>query len=665
MAASTEAESPPEATESGDGQGAHDASTAEKARTPWRYLAPYKGVFAFGVLMLIATNLLSLAMPYLLGQIIDGLKTDHPGEVVPRLALLMVVFAAGTAVTRIASRVALFNTARDAEYDLRADLFGHLLLLEPGYYRARSTGDVMSRLTNDVQTVRALWGPGVLNIINTAVVFSSVLTMMIRIDPWLTLLACIPYPSIVIFGRLFGRRLYRASRVVQAQLGKLSSAIQEDLTGINIIKTYALEDQRRGNFRDISENLLERNMQLTNVRGQLMPTFSAMSALSAVIVLWFGGKSVITGDITLGRFVEFSSYLGMLIWPTMALGWMLSLFQRGFASWGRIKDIMLYPPAIADGPGPDLDDVRGDVSIRGLSIEIDGKRILDDISVEMPAGTVTAIVGRTGSGKSTLIEALPRLIDVPEGTIFLDDRDINDLPLGTLRHAIGYAPQEAFLFSASIAKNIAFGYERVEKIADAGKETSADAGEEAITDARKSEPAPYPSRTSGTAQERRAGRAVGDPDERLVAAAAGAGLSRDLSALPDGYDTLVGERGITLSGGQRQRVALARALATMPRVLILDDSLSSVDAETEREILGHLTEIMAGRTAILISHRVAAVKRADQIVCLDEGRVVEVGTHDELLAAGGVYAEVYQTQLEPESIDDGESAASEGGSSDE
>jgi ATP-binding cassette subfamily B protein len=450
--------------------------------------------------------------------------------------------------------------------------------------------------------------------------FVTVLAMMIWLDPMITLLALLPYPSMFLLGRLFGRRLYRFSHEVQVQLGKLSSSIQEDLTGVGIIKSYGLEGERQKHFGALSEQLLDRNMALTRVRTQLIPVLTAVASLGTVIVLWAGAG----GRITPGELAEFLAYLGRLVWPTLALGWMLSLIQRGMASWKRLQDIMVEQPRIQDGAGPDLDleEIRGDLDLRGLTIAIDGHKVLEDVHLKMPAGTVTAIVGRTGAGKSTLVEALPRLIDVPPGTVFLDGRDITELSLGTLRRAIGYAPQETFLFSTTIARNIAFGYERYGKGAVRANSDT-------------------------------------EPDARMARAATGAGLARDIEALPAGYDTVVGERGITLSGGQRQRVALARALAAAPRVLILDDSLSSVDAETEREILGHLTELMAGRTAILISHRVAAVKRADQIVCMDQGKVVEIGTHDELLARGGIYAEVYRTQLEAhdEDVTDAETDA--------
>jgi ATP-binding cassette subfamily B multidrug efflux pump len=636
--------------------------------SPWAYLRPYRGRVLLGVAMLVATNVVFLGEPILIGHIVDALAPT-PGQAgdsraavtnlvdgvvdaiaqgthldrVPILALLLIAIAIGTAFTRILSRVYLFNTAREAEADLRRDLFARLLRFDPGYYRAHPTGDVMSRLTNDVQTVRGLWGPGLLNIVNTAVAFATVLVMMIWLDPWITLLALLPYPSMFALGRLFGRRLYRFSHDVQVQLGKLSSSIQEDLTGIGIIKSYGLEDQRQSHFGAMSVRLLDSNMALTRVRTQLIPVLTAVSSLGTVIVLWAGAG----GRITPGELAEFLTYLGRLVWPTLALGWMLSLIQRGLASWKRLQEILVEQPRIQDGRGPDLDlaEIRGDLELRGLSITIDGRKVLDDVHLSMPAGTVTAIVGRTGSGKSTLVEALPRLIDVPPGTVLLDGRDIAELSLGTLRRAIGYAPQETFLFSTTIARNIAFGYERY------GQDAAAPVTAPEVESEVESE---------GNPEARPDGNTEGAPDPRMARAAIAAGLARDIEALPAGYDTVVGERGITLSGGQRQRVALARALAAAPRVLILDDSLSSVDAETEREILGHLTEIMAGRTAILISHRVAAVKRADQIVCLDQGKVVEIGTHDELLEAGGIYAEVYRSQLEAHDEDVGDAPDEDG-----
>jgi ATP-binding cassette subfamily B protein len=407
---------------------------------------------------------------------------------------------------------------------------------------------------------------------------------------------------------------------VQEELGALSNAVQEDLTGVQVIKTYGLEQERQGRFGARSTRLLESNMALTQVRGQLMPVLGGVASLGTVIVLFIGGRRVIEGSMELGEMIQFNAYLAILVWPTLALGWMISLLKRGQASWNRLAEVLEARPTIVDGPlAVEGEKVRGAVSIRDLTIEIGGRRLVDGVSLEIPAGTITAIVGRLGSGKSLLVEAIPRLLEVPPGTVFLDDIDITQMRLGDLRRAIAYAPQEAFLFSSTIAENIETGLPE---------------------DRQNGHSREHWDDVSGA-------RALPVSDEVRRAAQA-AGLERDLAALPAGFQTMVGERGITLSGGQRQRVALARALVARPRVLLLDDSLSSVDAETEKEILGHLDEVMRGRTAILISHRVAAVRRAHQIAVLDQGKLVERGTHDELLALGGVYAELYRTQLAEE-----------------
>ena len=588
----------------------------------WSFLFRYRARLVTGALMLVATNAFALAIPWLLGRTIDAMRGPDPAGDVPRLALAMIAMAVLQAVSRIGSRVSLFNAARMAEADLRSLLFGHLLTLEPAFYRGHSVGDVMSRLTNDVQTVRAMWGPGMLNVVNTAFVFTAALVLMLGIDPWLTLWALLPYPSMVVLGSIFGRRIYRTSRAVQEELGALSSAVQEDLTGVQVIKTYGLENERQGRFSRSSTRLLDRNMALTQVRGQLLPVLGAVASLGTVIVLFMGGRRVIAGDMGLGQMVQFNAYLAILVWPTLALGWMISLLQRGRASWRRLAELLDTQPAIRDGEvAVETGKLRGDVSIRDLTIEIGGRTLVDRVSLDVPAGTVTAIVGRLGSGKSLLIEAIPRLLEVPPGTVFLDEHDVTSMKLGDLRRAIGYAPQEAFLFSSTIAENIAMG------LADRGANGAPNGRHLDVTGP-----------TTGHAP-------VSDEVRR---AAEAAGLERDLAALPEGFHTVVGERGITLSGGQRQRVALARALVARPRVLILDDSLSSVDAETEKEILGRLDEVMRGRTAIIISHRVAAVRRAHQIAVLEGGKLVERGTHDELMARGGVYAELYRTQLAEE-----------------
>jgi ATP-binding cassette, subfamily B, multidrug efflux pump len=484
----------------------------------WSYLTRYRRQIVVGVAALLATNVLFLGIPHYMGVAVQALRDGKVG-VVPGAALAMGVCAILTAVTRIISRVSIFNAARAGEYDLRSDLFRHMLTLDAGYYRRNSTGDVMSRLTNDVQTVRAMWGAGVLNLINTAFAFATVLFMMVRIDVTLTLWAILPYPTIYFVGQAFGKRIYKTSQGVQAELGVLSGKIQEDLGGIQLIKTYGIEEVRRQNFEASSRTLLDRNMALTRVRGQLVPVLGALSASGAMIILWIGGHAVLRGKINVGQLIELGGYVARLVWPTLALGWMLSLLQRGRASWGRLAALFATKPQIVDGTGAPLDKTARPmaVSIRDLTIEIDGRTLLSKLSFELAPGTVTAVVGRTGAGKSTLVDALTRLIDVPAGAIWCDGRDFTTVPMASLRQQIGYAPQEAFLFSTLIADNIAMGY----------------GGGRAVPKARAAEL----ERVTGVSA---ASDLAHEP--RVLAAARAAGLDRDLAAMPDGLETVVGER---------------------------------------------------------------------------------------------------------------------------
>ena len=583
--------------------------------------------------MMLATNLFYLGVAYFSSRAVQGLvDAQHAGQMSPALrdgilahVVLLIGFVIATAVTRIASRVWIFNAARGGEYDLRSDLFGHLMTLSPAYYRDHPTGDVMSRLTNDVQTVRAMWGAGAVHLTNVVTGFATTLTMMIWLDPAVALLSIVPYPLIFFVGQALSKRIYRTQREVQAELGALASRIQEDLGAIHVIKTYGLEEVRRRGFLAASHRLLDKNMDAAKVRIQLGPTLSTLAPLGVAILILVGGRAVIHGRIDVGYYTAFAALLARLVWPTLTLGFMLALVQRGRASWGRLVQLQQTQTDLVDSaePPPPASSVPAHVVVNDLSIQIGTRPILEHISFELPPGSITAIVGRTGSGKTTLVEALCRLIAVPPGAIFLDGRDVTAIPLSSLRRQLGYAPQEAFLFSTTIADNIAMGY----------------GGGTAIPAARARE-----LERAGAIE-----RAIDLSDEPQVGAAAvSAGLDRDLAGMPEGLATIVGERGITLSGGQRQRVALARALASMPRLLVLDDSLSSVDAETEQRILQHLRAVMHGRTAVLISHRVAAIKNADQILVIDQGRIVERGSHGELLARGGLYGELYRTQLQSE-----------------
>jgi ATP-binding cassette subfamily B protein len=583
------------------------------ARTLRGTLRPELGRIVLGCVCLVGTNALSLAIPWLLKQSIDALRALAPTvahRIIVRDAILIIAFAVLQALIRTWSRIFIFDAARNVEYSLRRDLFAHLARLDPAFYRLHPTGDVMSRLTNDLTAVRALYGPGLLNLFNTALVYATALALLLQLSPRLTLLALIPYPLLLVVARLASRRIHRASRAIQDQLGVMSTAIQEDLAGIAVIKHYTLESSRQQAFQAVNDEYLSRALSLVRVRGALMPAFAMLGGIGALIVLWAGGREVIAGRMTVGGLVAFNGYLVLLSWPTFALGWIIGIWQRGVAGWTRVRELLDTQPRIAD---PERATARANhappkpsIEVKDLSIAADGRALLDGVSFTLPAGATLAIVGRTGSGKTTLVDAVLRMQEVTPGAVRIGGRDVTVMPLTELRRLIGYAPQDAFLFSATVADNIAFGIR--DELDAAARE------------------------------------------ERVRHAAEAAGLAPDIAVLPDGYATLVGERGITLSGGQRQRVALARALAADPQIMLLDDSLSSVDAETERKILTRLRPILAGRTSILISHRVAAVKDADQILVLDGGRVAESGTHAALLASGRLYASLYREQLAQEAV---------------
>ncbi len=570
----------------------------------WGYLRRYWPRYAFGAACLLLTASLAMAVPYLLKQAIESIEAGKPFADVASLAGLIAAIAIVQGFVRTLSRSMIFNVGRDVECDLRNDLFAHLETLPLEYYQYQQTGDLMSRLINDVTAIRMLLGVGFLNLLNTPIYYAYGLTIMLALDPTLTLAALLPFPLLLFIVKRVSRKMMEQTLRVQEELASLSSVVQENIAGIHVIRSYEAEDVAVRRFSRNNRNLTNESLALARVRGQLGPIMRTASGLGTLVVLCLGGTRVIEGSMSIGSLVAFIGYLNLLAWPTMAMGWMLSVLQRGRAAMLRLEQIFSVEPTIHDAPDAQpLPEIRGTIEYRNVSFAYPGSEtpVLDDVSFHLEPGQKLAIVGRTGSGKSTLAQLLPRTFDVTSGAICVDGRDIRQLPLQQLRSAIGFVPQDPFLFSNRIRDNLAFAT----------------------------------SQASNGSQEL---------EPHLHRAAVAAGIDDDIRSFPKGYDTMVGERGVTLSGGQKQRMTIARALAATPRVLVLDDALSSVDTRTERAILDALDDEIEGRTSIFIAHRLSTVIDADLILVLDEGRVVERGNHNDLLATDGFYAQLFREQ---------------------
>jgi ATP-binding cassette, subfamily B, multidrug efflux pump len=574
------------------------------ARRLLGYVARYRRSFLLGLACVVAASTFTLVAPWVLKYAIDDLTAGVTAAKVKFYGAALLAVAALGGVFRFLMRRIIVGISRDIEYDLRNDFFAALQRLELAYFHQRRTGDLMSRATNDLGSVRQMIGPAVMYTSSTMLTLVVGIALMLSINGRLTFFALLPLPFVSFAVYYFGKVIHQRFEKIQEQLSEISAVAQENLSGVRVVRAYGQEPFEIERFRAANAEYVRRNRGLISVQGMYFPIMGLLMGVATMIVLWLGSRDVVDGRMTIGELVAFNAYLVMMSWPMIAFGWVTNILQRGMASWKRMLDVLDATPAIRDDPAAvSMPDIRGDVEFRGLTFAHGERVILRDVSAVIPAGTTTAIVGATGSGKSTLLQLLPRLYDPPPGTVFVDGVDVRRIPLATLRGAIGFVPQEPFLFSATIAENIAFG-------------------------ARGD-------------QARR---------ERVEEAARVARLDKDLADFPKAYETIVGERGITLSGGQKQRTAIARALVVDPEILVLDDALSAVDTYTEEEILGRLHGVMRQRTSIIVSHRVSTVRTADQILVLDDGRIAERGTHDELIERNGLYAELYRKQLLEEEL---------------
>jgi len=564
------------------------------------YMRRYRWGYVWGTLSCVVTNAIWVQFPRVLKLTVDALqKGTATRNNILLFAGLLIAIALFKGVFLYSQRWILIGISREIEFDLRNDLFRKLELQDSGFYQRYRTGDIMARLTNDLNAVRMLLGPALMYSANTIFFTVGALFFLLRISPWLTLVAWAPMPLASILVQYFGSKIHDRFERIQASFSEISSQAQENYSGARLVRAFAREESEISLFEKLNRQYIARALRLVQLMGMLWPTLEFVLGVSMIITLLAGGHLVIAHKISVGEFVAFNTYMIMLIWPIIAVGWVINIFQRGTASVKRIDELLNAEPAIddraADKSIPADSVLNGEIEFRHLNFSYGETPVLSDISLRIPAGSSLAIVGPTGCGKSTLVNLLARIYEAPEGSLLVDDRSVRDYPLAVLRRNIGMVPQETFLFSETIRENLAFG-------------------------------------------------APNAAPEELLNAAEAAHIRQEFEEFPQGFQTMVGERGVTLSGGQKQRSAIARALLRRPAILILDDALASVDTYTEERILGGLRSYTATSTTILISHRVSTVRNADQIAVLDHGRIVELGRHDELLALDGYYAGLYQKQ---------------------
>jgi ATP-binding cassette subfamily B multidrug efflux pump len=568
------------------------------------YLARYKVQFVLGLAALVITQAVGVTVPLVIKAAIDSIAQGTTPRRLLYFAALLLGIALAKAFFQFWMRWILIGISRDIEYDLRNDLFRHLMRLSQHYYTETRTGDLMSKLTNDLNAVRTLVGPGIMYSANTLVTGALTVALMIHLDWRLTLLTMAPLPFASIAVKIFGQQIHSRFEKIQAMYSVLTEKVRENLSGVRVVRAFVQEKPEEALFNRMNQEFVERNKGLIWITSFLWPVLGFLFMISMLLIMIVGGHHVITGVITVGTFVAFNVYLFMLFFPIIALGFVTNLVQRGLASLGRLWQIFDARPEIDDRdvPANPVKELQGGIEFRNLRFSYNGTQILKNVNLQIPAGKTVAIVGATGSGKTTLVNLVPRLYDAPPGSVLIDGVPIRQIPLAVLRRNIGFVPQETFLFSQTVRENIKFG---TPDALEADTERAADISN----------------------------------------------ILPEIRGFPKGFETMVGERGLTLSGGQKQRTAISRAVIRDPRILILDDALSSVDTYTEEKILRQLTQVMTGRTTLLISHRVSTIRNADEIVVLHDGEIAERGTHDELLALNGHYTELYNKQLIEEELE--------------